>query len=355
MMIFRQLFDRETSTYTYLLADPTSREAALIDPVREQLERDQQLLRELGLSLKYTLETHVHADHVTSSGLLRQAHGSRSAISARAGSHCADILLEDGDTLSLGAHTIEARHTPGHTDGCVSYYLPKQKMIFTGDALLIRGCGRTDFQQGDARTLYRSVHEKVFSLDDAVAIYPGHDYQGRTSSTVGEERAHNPRLGGGRSMEAFVEIMGSLQLAAPKQIDVAVPANLECGLSVPAAATGGSGGGMWAPIVRTDSGVPEVTVAWTAASPGAARLIDVRQPEEWEGPLGCIAGAERVPLATLESAAARWPRHAPLVVVCQSGGRSGTAARILENLGFEKVASMAGGMRAWSAARLPIA
>ena len=346
-MIFRQLFDKETSTYTYLLADPDTREAILIDPVREQVDRDQQLLRELGLTLKYTLETHVHADHVTASGLLRQALGSRSVLSSSAGASCADIQIEDGEVLSLGGITIEARHTPGHTSGCVSYYLPEQKMIFTGDALLIRGCGRTDFQQGDARMLYGSIHGKVFTLDDAVQIYPGHDYKGRTSSTVGEERAHNPRLGGGRTVEQFVEIMGNLQLAQPSQIHIAVPANLECGLP-PAA------GKSWAPIERTDSGVPEVTVAWTATRVGTVRIIDVRQPEEFTGELGHIDGAELVPLATLEAAAAGWPRDAALVVVCRSGGRSGAAARVLENLGFEKIASMAGGMLAWSEARLPV-
>ena len=214
-MLFRQLFEAETSTYTYLLADEASKEAVLIDPVRETIERDAKLLDELGLTLKFVLETHVHADHVTGSGLLREKYGAKTVVSKFGGAKCADVPVGDGDVIRFGNHAIEVRATPGHTDGCVTYVARDgaHTMAFTGDALLIRGCGRTDFQQGDSKKLYRSVHDKVFTLPDNTAIYPGHDYQGRTMSTVAEEKALNPRLGGGKTEAQFVDIMANLKLA----------------------------------------------------------------------------------------------------------------------------------------------
>jgi sulfur dioxygenase len=351
MMIFRQLFDPETSTYTYLLADKETREAVLIDPVREQYQRDEQLLHELGLKLVYTLETHIHADHVTSSSLFRAHHGSRSAVSKAGGASCASVLVEDGDAIRFGKHALEVKATPGHTDGCVTYVLDDLSRAFTGDTLLIRGCGRTDFQQGDARRLYRSVQDKIFSLPDDTLIYPGHDYKGRTVTSVREEKAFNPRLGGGRTVEEFVNIMDNLNLSYPRKIDVAVPANLQCGVMPgeaiePAAPEVGE----WAPIVRSPTGVPEVTVGWVAETLGQLRLIDVRGEDEFSGPLGHVAGSELVPLATLDKAAAAWDRKEKLVVICRSGGRSGRGARLLEDMGFESVVSMAGGMLAWNQA-----
>jgi glyoxylase-like metal-dependent hydrolase (beta-lactamase superfamily II) len=231
-MIFRQLFDLETSTYSYLLADPGTREAVLIDPVLEQFERDASLLRELELRLLYTLETHVHADHVTASGRLREALGSQVAVGAAAGVRNADRTLGDGDALRFGKHTLLVRATPGHTSGCVSYVHREAGLALTGDALLVRGCGRTDFQGGDARTLFRSVRERIFSLPDATLLYPGHDYKGRTVTTVGEEKRWNPRLGLAISEPEFVSLMAALRLAYPKRIDVALPANLASGLAV---------------------------------------------------------------------------------------------------------------------------
>jgi sulfur dioxygenase len=230
-VLFRQLFEPESSTFTYLLADPIRREAVLIDPVRETIERDIELLRELDLTLVHTLETHVHADHVTSSGTLRERLGSRSVVSAMGGAPCADVLVGEGDELLFGDRWLEVRATPGHTDGCVSYVLDDHSMVFTGDALLIRGTGRTDFQQGDPRRLYASVTTKLFTLPDDTRVFPAHDYRGMTSSTIGEEKAHNRRLGGGRSVDEFVAIMQSLRLADPKQIAEAVPANLACGVA----------------------------------------------------------------------------------------------------------------------------
>lgn len=235
-MLFRQLFDRDTSTYTYLLADEDTREAVLIDPVREQIERDLALLRELDLDLKYCLETHVHADHVTGSGLIRQRTGCQTAASAK-GAPCVDRPLRHGDVLRFGRYGLEARATPGHTDGCMSFVRTDRRMAFTGDALLIRGCGRTDFQQGDPHALYRSVQEQLFTLPDETLIYPGHDYKGHTVSTVGEEKRHNARLGGGRDEEGFVALMRGLHLPPPARIDEAVPANLGCGMPPGPAAT----------------------------------------------------------------------------------------------------------------------
>jgi glyoxylase-like metal-dependent hydrolase (beta-lactamase superfamily II) len=229
-VIFRQFIDPETSTHTYLLADEPSREAVLIDPVLEQFDRDRMLIRDLDLTLRYTLETHLHADHITAAGLFRREQGSEVAVSAAAGVEAADIKLEDGDIVRFGSTILEVCSTPGHTAGCVTYICREQGMAFTGDALLIRGCGRTDFQQGDAAALFGSVRNKIFALPDETLLFPGHDYKGRMVTTVGEEKRFNPRLGFEKSKADFVAIMDQLDLAYPKKIDVAVPANLECGL-----------------------------------------------------------------------------------------------------------------------------
>ncbi|MCJ8745351.1 hypothetical protein PDJAM_G00129290 [Pangasius djambal] len=227
-LLFRQLFESSSSTYTYLLADASSREAVLIDPVLETVDRDMKLIEELGLKLTVAANTHCHADHVTGTGLLKKhIFGVKSAISKHSGAR-ADILLSEGDTITFGKYCVTVRETPGHTDGCVTFVTGDESMAFTGDALLIRGCGRTDFQQGCAKKLYQSVHEKIFTLPRHCLIYPAHDYKGQTVSTVEEERKFNPRLT--RSQEEFVEIMNNLNLPKPAKIDVAVPANLVCGL-----------------------------------------------------------------------------------------------------------------------------
>ncbi len=228
-MIFRQLFDPETSTYTYLLADEATREAVLIDSVREQVERDAQLVRELGLTLRFTLETHVHADHITGASLLREQLGSRAAVGAATGVACADVPLADGAALRFGGIELRAISTPGHTNGCTSYHCAAAGIAFTGDALLIRGCGRTDFQQGDSRKLFRSVRERLFALPDETLLYPGHDYRGRTVTTVAEEKRWNPRLGLAKSEDEFVAIMAALKLDYPRRMEESVPANLLCG------------------------------------------------------------------------------------------------------------------------------
>ncbi|WP_047515277.1 MBL fold metallo-hydrolase [Methylophilus sp. Q8] len=226
-MIFQQLFEAESCTYTYLLACEQSRQAVLIDPVESEVARYIEALNILGLTLAYTLETHVHADHVTAADALRRRLGSQSVVHRDAGVLCGDLLVTDGMHLHVGSLDIEVRSTPGHTSGCVSYYLGDR--IFTGDALLINGCGRTDFQQGDAGQLYDSVHREIFSLPEATLIYPGHDYHGQTVSTVGKEKKDNPRLGGQISRAAFVALMANLKLGYPAQMAVALPANQACG------------------------------------------------------------------------------------------------------------------------------
>lgn len=227
-MFVRQLFDRETSTYTYIIADEATNEAAIIDPVKEQFERDALLIEQLGFKLKYTLETHVHADHITSSGQMRKKFSAKVVIHENSGAKCADLSIKDNDELKLGDIVIKALHTPGHTNADISFVV--EGYVFTGDALLVRDCGRTDFQLGDSATLYNSINEKIFSLDEATTIYPGHDYYGFTASTVKEEKLFNNRLGNGKTEEEFIEIMNNLDLALPKKIKESVPANTSCGL-----------------------------------------------------------------------------------------------------------------------------
>lgn len=226
-LIFYQLFDAESSTYTYLLADAATRQAVLIDPVLEKIERDLQLINELGVSLKFVLDTHVHADHITASGQIRSRTGCLSAVGAGTEVRCADRLLNEADVLEFGVHKLRVLSTPGHTAGCCSYVVGD--LVFTGDALLIRGTGRTDFQEGSASQLYHSVTHKLFALPDETLVYPGHDYKGQTHSTIGLEKKFNPRLGGGRTREQFVQTMSELKLADPKRMHEAVPANKECG------------------------------------------------------------------------------------------------------------------------------
>ncbi|XP_051576190.1 persulfide dioxygenase ETHE1, mitochondrial-like [Myxocyprinus asiaticus] len=227
-LLFRQLFEAESSTYTYLLADTDTREAVLIDPVLETVDRDLKLINELGLKLTVAANTHCHADHITGTGRLKKnVFGLKSAISKHSGAN-ADILLSDGDQIIFGKHCLMVRETPGHTDGCVTYITGDLCMAFTGDALLIRGCGRTDFQQGCPKRLYESVHKRIFTLPGHCFIYPAHDYKGQTVSTVDEERKFNPRLT--KTMDEFEKIMNNLNLPNPKKIDISVPANLVCGL-----------------------------------------------------------------------------------------------------------------------------
>ena len=226
-MIFHQLFEKESFSYTYLLADPLTREAIIIDPVLETMERDLNLIRELDLNLLYILETHIHADHITGSSELKKRTGAKSAVSKKAGVCCADLELEENQEIKFGRYTLKVLETPGHTDESLSFLC--EKMIFTGDSLMIRGTGRTDFQNGSSDTLYESIHKKIFSLPDDTKVYPAHDYRGMLHSTVLCEKEFNPRVGTGKTKEEFIALMKDLKLSDPKRIHEAVPANLACG------------------------------------------------------------------------------------------------------------------------------
>lgn len=230
-MIFKQLFDSDTCTYSYLLGCERSKKAVLLDGVATQVESYLALLGQYNLALIYTLETHVHADHITAAAILRDSVGSKSVVHRDAGAVCADLMVTDGVILQIGDIEMTVLHTPGHTSGCVSYRLADR--VFTGDSLLINGCGRTDFQQGDATTLYRSIHNKLFSLPADTLVYPGHDYYGFTVSSIKQEKALNQRLGHGKTEAEFINLMAQLDLPYPKYIDHALPANQACGKSQP--------------------------------------------------------------------------------------------------------------------------
>ena len=348
-MIFRQLFDPQSSTYTYLLADPATREAVLIDPVFEHARRDGALIEELALKLGYTLETHVHADHVTGAWLLKRRFGSMIAAAKDGGSEGADRYLADGDRVAFGKRALEVRATPGHTSGCVTYVLDDLSMAFTGDALLIRGCGRTDFQQGDAHRLFRSVRDKVFSLPDACLLYPGHDYRGLTASSVAEERMYNPRLAETIGEGDFVGYMTNLGLPHPKLMQVAVPANLTCGAPENGAAPAVEQD--WAPLSYTFAGIWEIQPNALEENLGRVEVVDVREPGEFDGALGHIAGAKLLPLGSLLERIGELPKDKPIVVVCRSGARSAQATVLMRNKGLARVANLAGGMLRWRAQR----
>lgn len=234
--MFRQLFEKESSTYTYLLADAShpQKPALLIDPVDRTVDRDLSLIEQLGLKLVYAMNTHVHADHVTGTGLIKSKVPDVKSVISKASGATADLYVEPGDKVHFGDLFLEVRATPGHTKGCVTYVTgdtpgqPQPRMAFTGDTLLIRGCGRTDFQGGSSEQLYKSIHSQIFTLPKSTLIFPAHDYKGFTVSTVGEEMQYNPRLT--KDEETFKNIMANLNLSYPKMIDVAVPANMVCGI-----------------------------------------------------------------------------------------------------------------------------
>src|SRR3954462_15403224 len=349
-MMFRQLFDPQSSTYTYLLADRASREAVLIDPVFEQARRDAALIDELGLNLKHTLETHVHADHVTGAWLLKQKLGSRIGVSAASGAEGADVYLQPAEKIAFGRRSLEARATPGHTGACTTYVLVDRSMAFTGDALFIRGCGRTDFQGGDAHSLYRSVRAQIFSLPDDCLIYPGHDYRGLTVTSVGEEKRYNPRLAESIGENDFVGYMTNLGLAHPKQIDIAVPANLVCGRPEKTTTVDPD----WAPLTYTFGGIWEVQPHWLEEHLRDVQVLDVREPDEFNGPLGHVPEAKLVPLGSLTQNLSQLSKDKPIVAVCRSGARSAQATVLLAKAGFERVANLSGGMLRWRSQRFSV-
>lgn len=350
-MIFRQLFDSESSTYTYLLGCGAKREAVIIDPVFEKHDRDVAMIHELGLDLKFVLDTHVHADHVTGAWLMKQALGARIGGSVRSGVECLDVPLGQGDKVSFGDCAIEVRETPGHTVGCLTYVTADHTLAFTGDCLLIRGAGRTDFQGGDVHRMWQSIHEQIFSLPDECLVYPAHDYAGRTVSTVGEEKCFNPRIGGDAREEDFVGYMDNLGLPHPGKIDIAVPANLQCGRPEE---TDRPSGKTWGPVTLTFAGIPEISPEWVAANRGSVHVLDVRGEDEFAGALGRLEGSQCVPLDQLRDRLGEIPKDRPIVTVCQSGKRSGMAAMILQKAGWDEVANIQGGLLEWHKLSLPL-
>jgi len=349
-MFFRQLFDPTSSTYTYLLADGRTREAVLIDSVFEQHARDAALIRELGLSLVFVLDTHCHADHVTGAWLMKTELGSPIAASETYHAANVDRPLRHGEIVQFGTEGLEVRATPGHTGGDLSFVTADHRMVFSGDSLLVRGAGRTDFQEGNPHRLFRSIREELFTLPDECALYPAHDYDGRTSSTIGEERLYNPRIGGGAREEDFVGYMNNLGLPHPKQIAVAVPANLRSGRPEDGKAPPAP---PWGPVVTTYAGVPEIAPEWVARHRGAVHVLDVRTASEFDGELGHLERAQLIPIDELRARVSEVSGDKPVVVVCQTGKRSALGTAILGHAGLTRIATLAGGMVKWRELALP--
>ncbi len=340
-----QLFDTASSTYTYVLFDEYTREAVIIDPVDEQVERDLATLRQYGLKLLWTVETHAHADHITSAGLLAEHAGARTAAPAGCGITTAAVQLQHGDHLDFGRESLRALHTPGHTAGSMSYVW--REHVFTGDTLLINGCGRTDFQSGSATALYHSITEVLFALPDTTTVWPAHDYHGRTHSTIGAEKAGNARVAG-KTEAQFVAIMEGLNLPKPKRIDEAVPANLTSGIRHDAEGQAASPGTATDPLaVRPADGyagdvTPQLACAWWQA--GDAVLVDVRTDAEREW-VGFIPDA--IPVAWKQwpgmamnpqfdqALLGAVPKGKKVLLLCRSGVRSIAAAKRATELGLQ--------------------
>ena len=336
-----QLFDDASSTYTYVLFDEQTRDALIIDPVDAQLDRDLGVLRQYGLKLVWTVETHAHADHITSAGLLAEHTGARTAAPEGCGITTAAVQMGDGDELNFGGQRIRALHTPGHTAGSMSFVWSTgaDRHVFTGDTLLINGCGRSDFQSGSAPALYHSLTQVLFSLPDDTVVWPGHDYNGRTHSSIGQEKRSNARVAG-KSLAEFVAIMDALHLPRPRRMDEAVPANLTSGMRHDA-----GGGALFQPRPAAGyAGDVSAPLAWQWVQAAEAVLVDVRTDAEREW-VGFVPGA--VPLAWKQ-----WPGMAmnpqfddglktaaaggqKLVLLCRSGVRSVAAARRAAELGIE--------------------
>jgi glyoxylase-like metal-dependent hydrolase (beta-lactamase superfamily II)/rhodanese-related sulfurtransferase len=350
-LLFRQLFDADTGTFTYLIAEVASGQALLIDSVFEQHDRDLALIQELGLQLVACLDTHAHADHVTGSWLMHAATGSAIGLAASVGAENVTLPLRHGDRVTFGGRSLEVRATPGHTDGCLTFVLDDHSLAFSGDALLVRGCGRCDFQQGNAQTLYESITGQILSLPDSCLLYPAHDYTGRSVTSVTEEKAYNARLGGQANERDFVIYMQAMKLPHPHRIAEALPANMRSGKPREDA---GHGAAAWAPTRRSYAGLPELAPAWVAAHRDELTLVDVRSVEEFQGPDGHIAGSLLIPLPELEERAGEIPADTPTVVLCHSGSRSALATQQLLRAGHQQVANLHGGLLSWQAAGYPL-
>jgi len=343
-VIFRQLFDSVSSTYSYLLASRRGGEALIIDPVIDRVDRYLQLLRELDLKLVKAVDTHLHADHITGLGALRDRTHCITVMGERSRVDVVSMRVSDGDRLGIEGVELEVLYTPGHTDDSYSFRMADR--VFTGDTLLIRGTGRTDFQNGDARAQYQSIFGRLLKLPDETLVYPGHDYKGDTVSTIGEERRSNPRLQV-KSVDEYAELMGNLRLANPKMMDVAVPANMKVGLHQEAVAERG-----WATSAAEAislAGRPDVV------------LIDLRERAERERH-GSIAGSLHVPYPSLEeSTRAGGMLHAlatstgkRLLFYCAFGERSAMAVQAAQEAGLTASCHLHGGLAAWKAAGGPV-
>jgi len=335
----KQLFDRESCTYTYLLIDAETGEGAIIDAVLETFDRDMQIINELGVELLYAIETHAHADHITSAGKLREMIGAKLVYGESTGIQAIDIPLRDGDTIRLGHYQIRAISTPGHTNGCTSYFC--DGMLFSGDTLLIRGCGRADFQDGDPGTLYDSITQKLFTLADDTIVYPAHDYNGRTSSTIGEEKAWNPRLGGNRSRDEFIAIMNNLNLDMPKRIHEAVPANLSVGINFDANR-----------YLMQDFDMNDLHRVWQDR-PDNVLVMDNRTPEEYAR--GHVPGSRNIPMGTENELVDELRRYDKIYVYCRSGRRAQTTTTNLNFQGLHQIVCIGhSGMPDWEKAGYPV-
>ena len=345
-LLFKQLFDQSSGTYTYLLADAQSRDAVLIDCVYEQHDRDLSLIRELELKLLACVETHCHADHVTGAWLLKHALGAKIFASALSGIGSLDRTLRNGDVIDFGTRKLSVLATPGHTDGCISLALDDQSAVFTGDSLLIRGCGRTDFQQGSAQKLFHSIKDVLFRLPDACIVYPAHDYAGRTASTIGEEKRLNPRIGGEANETDFVGYLDNMRLPHPKKLDIAVPANLRAGRpnddQIPRPPS-------WAPAITTYSGVMEISPQWVASHRSDVHILDVRTQHETDEEPTRIHNAQLIPIDELRDRLEEVPKDKPVMTICRSGKRSVLAFTILREAGWKQIANIQGGLLRWQA------
>lgn len=335
----RQLYDRESCTYSYLLVDAETREGAIIDPVLEQFDRDMQIINELGVELLYSIETHAHADHITSSGKFRQLTGAKIVYGENTGIKAIDIPIKDGESIPLGHFQLRAIATPGHTSGCTSYFV--DGLLFSGDTLLIRGCGRTDFQDGDAGMLYDSITEKLFRLSDNTLVYPAHDYNGRSSSTIGEEKAWNPRVGGGRSRQGFVDLMNNLNLDMPKRINEAVPANMRVGINFDPGR-----------YLMQDFNMNDLHRVWQDLPPGQL-VMDNRTPEEYAR--GHVPGARNIPMGTENEHVEALGQYDRIYLYCRSGRRAQTATTNLNFQGLNQITCIShSGMPDWEKAGYPV-
>jgi sulfur dioxygenase len=353
-LLFRQLFDQDSWTYTYLVADLATRRALLVDPVIEQVKRDSDALARLGLDLAFVINTHCHADHITGSGFLKETFPNARSVLGFAGNETAvaDLKLRDGEILEMDAVRLEARHTPGHTAGCMTLVEHSQGFAFTGDTLLVQGCGRTDFQGGSASTLHDSIHTKVLSLPAATQLWPAHDYNGRSVTSVEEERRFNPRTSLGKA--AFVELMNGLNLPYPRKMDESLPPNLKCGLyDLPERFK-------WhaerEEKVQASNKVLEHVKQLQPSAELAQRVragkifvLDVRDPDELSAGAATLPKYTNVALADLGQARLPdVPKETPILLVCRSGIRSQQAGKLLRGLGFSDLHNLVGGAVAWS-------